>query len=90
LITPPLVRAPELKNTEIFANFSRKRIEVNSASSERTFDKRFEIKRKFSTNYLDSFFKLGLGLDNIWLQTWSKNAKLDGKTFLLNVGWICR
>jgi hypothetical protein len=34
-----LVRAPELKNADILANVSRQRIEVNSASSERTSDK---------------------------------------------------
>jgi hypothetical protein len=64
-LVTPLVRAPELKNAEILANISRQRIEVNSASSERTSDKRFEIYRKFATNKLDSFFKPGLRLDNI-------------------------
>jgi hypothetical protein len=37
-----LVRAPELKNADILENVSRQRIEVNSASSERASDKRFE------------------------------------------------
>ena len=35
------------------------------------------------------FLKSDLRLDNIWLQTRSKNAKLDGKIFFwLNVGWF--
>jgi hypothetical protein len=49
------------ENADILANVSRQRIEVNSASSERVSDKRFEIYRKFAENYFrDRFFKSGL------------------------------
>jgi hypothetical protein len=53
LVTPSLVRAPELKNADILANVSSQRIEVNSVSYKRISDKTFEIYRKFATNYLD-------------------------------------
>jgi hypothetical protein len=78
LVTPSLVRAPELKNADILANVSRQRIEVNSASSERPSDKRFE--------YIENLQQI------IWTAFGSKlgqTAKLDGAIFFAK-GWLCR
>jgi hypothetical protein len=36
------------------------------------------------------FFEISLQIGYISLQSWSKNAKLDGKIFLLNVSGFCR
>jgi hypothetical protein len=75
LVTCALVRAPELQNAEIKEHFSRKRVLVNSAS---TPHKIFEILKKIET---ESFLE-------IRLQSWSKNAKLDGKTFFAKRMWV--
>ena len=55
MVTSALVRAPELENAEIQVQFSRKRIEVNSASLKLTSEKRFEILRQFATICLTTF-----------------------------------
>jgi hypothetical protein len=89
LVTSALVRAPELQNAEILVQFSRQRIEINSALCKRTSENRFEMLRQFATLFQNVFFKIRIGY--IWLQSWPKNAKLDGKIFfLLNVCWFCR
>jgi hypothetical protein len=49
MVTSALVREPELQNAEILVQFSRQRIEANSALCKRTSEKRFEILRQFAT-----------------------------------------
>jgi hypothetical protein len=49
MVTSALVRAPQLQSAEILVQFSRQRIEVNSALCKRTSGKRFEILRQFGT-----------------------------------------
>jgi hypothetical protein len=89
LVTSALVRAPELQNAEILVQFSRQRIEDNSASCKQTSDKRFEILRQFATIFWDQFFKLDLCLVYICLQNWSKNAKFERKIFFAKHVWVC-
>jgi hypothetical protein len=81
LVTSALIRAPGLQNAEIQIYFSRQRIYVNLAPSKWIFDKRFEILRKLATTFWDRFLKLGVSLVYIRLESWSKNAKFDLKTF---------
>jgi hypothetical protein len=63
--------------------FSRQRIGVNSASSKRTSEIRFEILRQFATMLREYSFKLSLQTGYIWPQSWSKNANFDGKIFFV-------
>jgi hypothetical protein len=51
LVTSALVRAPELQNAEIKVHFSHQRIEVNTASSKRTSEKRLEILEKSARDW---------------------------------------
>jgi hypothetical protein len=90
LVTSALVRAPELQNAEIQVQFSRQRIEVNSPSMKLTSEKRFEILRQFATMLRMFFFEISLQIGYIWLQSWSKNAKFDGKIFFCQtyVGFV--
>jgi hypothetical protein len=48
VVTSALVRTPDLENSEIQVQFSRQRIEVNSASLKLTSEKRFKILRQFA------------------------------------------
>ena len=78
MVTPSLVRAPELKNADILANVSRQRIEVNSASSERASDKRFEYIEN-SQQIIWTAFGSKLG---------QKPQNWTGQFFLLKVGYV--
>ncbi len=61
-------------------HFSRQIIKANSASSKQISDKIFDNFKKFAT-VLRMFFTKSVFLVCIYLQNWSKNAKLDGETF---------
>ncbi len=79
-------RARATKRWNFSRHFSRRRIEVNSASCKRTSEKRFEILRQFATEY-KRFFDCLLRTLPIWLQSWSKNAKFEWE-FVLYVGFV--
>jgi hypothetical protein len=59
------------QNAEILVHFSRKRIEVNTASCKRTTDKVFETLGKFATMLQNAFLEISLN----WIYLALKLAK---------------
>jgi hypothetical protein len=88
LVTSALVRAPELQNANIKVQFSRQRLEVNSASSKWTSEKRFEILRQFASMLTNVFSKSVFKLEISGSKVGQKTQNLTGKLFFAKRVWV--